>query len=115
MEFSEAVEIAGKRLRAEKRFKYRTIIVRGEPYSPLISDHNMVKILEFKGTGEKRKFMDIVADVEQMMFNEYLRIIGTDNDEVYNPKNAPKLHEYIIENNFQVVYEKGDIVVRNAA
>ncbi len=110
-DFSEAVEKAGKRLRAEKVFQYKTIEVRGEPYSPLIPDEVMIAILNFKGTGEKRKFYDLVKQVEQMLFDEYLRIL-TNDDEWYNPENAPNLYKYIVQNNFQVIFEKGDISVR---
>ena len=46
-----------------------------------------------------------------MTFDEFVRILTIDEAE-FDPKNAPWLDEYIIQNNFQVIFEKDDIIIK---
>lgn len=108
--YSDAVDKAGKRLRDQNRFKYKTIMIRGEPYEPLIPEDEMLRILQFKGTGEKKKFTDAIKEAEALIFNEFVRAIKNDVDF----RRTPWLDEYIIENNFQIIFEKDDVIVRKS-
>lgn len=86
--------------------KVRDIMYNGEPHKWCLSEDRFYRILEFKGTGEKRKFMDIATELE---------ILGIDaiSDGLKNRtkiKVYPWLDDYIIDNNFQIEFEKDDVI-----
>lgn len=65
-----------------------------------------MRILEFKGTGEVRRFLDIYKEIEEMALAEMRR--AWDKGDI---KHTPWIDEYIIQNNIRVVFEKDDVKV----
>lgn len=106
--YSDAMDKAGKRLREESAFKFKAVIIRGKPYELLIDDWRIIKILEFKGTGEKRTFLDLVKELKEINYKNLEKHWDDGNFEY-----IPRLDEYIMQNNFQVVFGKDDIIVKN--
>lgn len=104
--YSEAFDAAGKRLRRESLFKIKPIVIRGRLHEPLICEKRMIRILEFKGTGEKRRFLDLVREIDEMGYQNMLSLWdGVEKPYLW-------IDEYIIQNNFQVTFEKDDVIVR---
>lgn len=104
--YTDALESAEKRIRMESPFRFRTILVNGKPHDPLICEKRMARILEFKGTGEKRYFLDIYKEIEEMALREMLRAWGKGDI-----KHTPWIDEYIIQNNIQVIFGKDDVKI----
>lgn len=102
--YTDALEEAGRRLRRESLFLFKTIIIDGEKYEPLVCEKRMLRILEFKGTGKKMKFYDIYKLVKELSLRELER--AWEKGDI-NP--TPWIDEYIIQNNIQVVFEKDDV------
>lgn len=102
--YSDAFDASAKRLREESLFLYRTILIHGKPHQPMICEKRMIKILEFKGTGVKRDFLEIYREVEEMALGEMGKMWDGNGF-----KHIPWIDEYIIQNNIQVVFGKDDV------
>ncbi|MBC7539812.1 MAG: hypothetical protein H7281_13405 [Bacteriovorax sp.] len=105
--YSDAFDEAGKILRKESRYKIKEIELRGKMHEPLICEKRLDRIFAFVGTGEKRFFLELIKEVEIMGYNEMLR--AWDKGDI---QPSPWIDEYIIQNNFNVIYNPGDIVLR---
>lgn len=74
-----------------------------------VGDNRVNTILRFKGTGEKRKFVDVLLEYTERNFKR-IEIIR----EGRKPEGRSYwLDEYIIQNNFQIIFEPDDIVLRH--
>lgn len=104
---TDAFENQRKRVLRESKYKIREIEINGKLEEPLICEKRIDRILAFKGTGEKRFFLELIKELDEMAINELTR--AWDKGDY---QHVPWIDEYIIQNNFQVVFIKGDLSLR---
>ncbi len=104
--YSDAFDASAKRLREESLFLYKTIPMNGKPHQPMICEKRMIRILEFKGTGERKDFFEIYKEVEELALSSMRKLWDGDGTNY-----SLWIDEYIIQNNFQVVFGKDDVKI----
>ena len=102
-------EERNERIRKLFSFKIRDIEFQGSFKTILITDQEILEILNFKGTGDKRKFMDVIKEVYKMNWELM--------EEEFNSGNVTREHvkysDYIRDNDIRLVFEDGDLKTRN--
>ena len=99
-----------KRIDETHTYKLRKVpIYDGRLYEQPCSDEDVIKILEFRGTGEKRKFMDVLRE----FVIRDLRSIENFIDDNYPTEEHLWLYDYIASKNYQLEFEKDDIMLRH--
>ena len=99
-----------KRIDETRVYKFRKVLVyTGSLYEYPESDKDIIRILEFKGTGEKRKFMDVLTEY----LNRNLQRLDDILEDNYPISEPCWLYDYIASKNYQLEFEKDDIMLRH--
>lgn len=101
----------------EEHYKKSSFIIRpvnydGECTRPILSDDEMIRILEFRGTGINRNFIEILTYIEEHNFNATCSNHDNDGKPGYTWIKPIWADEYIIHNNINVTYKDGDILFK---
>lgn len=98
-----------KRIEETHSYKLKKVpTYDGEYFEHPESDEGIAKILEFKGNGEKRRFIDVLKEYTDREFKIVEKIIDSD----YPIEESYSLYNYIVINNYQLSFDKDDIVLR---
>lgn len=95
------------------KYKYRLKKVRtphGDLYECPEGDEDVEFIMNWRGTGEIKKFTEILEEHLKLDF-ELLTAIREKKEPA--EKEYPWLVDYIVKKNYQIVFEKDDIMLRH--
>jgi len=105
---ADAFERQRREYERDKVFILRNVEVNGELREAHTTDDSITNLLTFRGTGSTKKFSDILV--------EYINYCDWWNNTLWDTgkrptKDNPWLDSWIIQKNYRVLYEPGDITI----